>query len=743
MADDLYQSWHQAKLWALLPAVYRNMDAPAPGVTGPLQELINRIGAQVAVLRRSIDRLGENQSIETCDDWAVPYIGDLVATRLVSCLDARGRRTQVAKTIYYRRRAGTLGLLEELVSDIAVRDARAVEFFRRLGRTRHQFDTAIGNAYAIDADSWTGKTNYLPGQIIVNGANAYVVAMGGVSAASGGPSGGGNGIVDGTVTWNFYNSAATFAPTVIQGLAGANSRTPLGGLADLRSAPAAAFTDSAFDEFAHTADLRAGAQLFGRQNISHLGVFVWWLHTYAISGATPCAGKLAAGQNSPCYTFDPSGRQIPLYAPTSRTAGSYGGDWVSPDPWQLPLAISAPLYGAYPDRCYGAAFSIGLGGAALPRMGLTLHPEIGQFSFTSAPPSGAMQSNYVFALMSTAGAGAFPSTAVSAVVLPANTVAIAKDTDLVQALNAITGDVAIAFQNSITYTGTSDVWSIGAHTVALGAIFGQRPLVRWQAGGGSWTFNGAGGNLILQGFWLQGANITLTGSFASVTLQLMTLDPGTSGQGALYATAVDGLSLTPTHLIIEASVQTLTLERCITGPILAQNKGIVETMTASDSIVQAIQTGANVYALSNQLGTISLARCTIIGANTVHQLDASDCILDGVTIVEDLQHGCVRFSALGQGSQVHQPYRCVTIPNLAPIFYSRHFGDPNYARLSRLADSQIVNAETGDTILGGADDGAEMGAWQSEGVTLKRQGLVLKFEEFAPLGVFPVWIDAD
>ena len=40
---------------------------------------------------------------------SIPYIGDLLATRLVSCLDARAQRLDVAKTIYYRRRAGTLG----------------------------------------------------------------------------------------------------------------------------------------------------------------------------------------------------------------------------------------------------------------------------------------------------------------------------------------------------------------------------------------------------------------------------------------------------------------------------------------------------------------------------------------------------------------------------------------------------------------------------------------------------------
>ena len=151
MVDDGYTAWYQAKLWQLLPGVYRNLDSGTATVPGPLQELLNRIGAETATVRRSIDRLWENQSIETCDDWVVPYIGDLLATRLVSCLDARAQRLDVAKTIYYRRRAGTLGVLEELAADIAGRDARVVEFFRRLGRTRHQFDPPIGNVFVASA----------------------------------------------------------------------------------------------------------------------------------------------------------------------------------------------------------------------------------------------------------------------------------------------------------------------------------------------------------------------------------------------------------------------------------------------------------------------------------------------------------------------------------------------------------------------------------------------------------------
>src|SRR5882672_457713 len=143
MPDDRYAAYYAAKLWALIPAVYRALDSE-PAEPGPLAEIVDRIGAQAAVMRRSIDRLWEDQSIESCDDWIIPYIGDLLATRLVACLDARAQRLDVAKTIYYRRRKGTVALLEELAADIAGRDARAVEFFRRLARTRHCFDPPIG-----------------------------------------------------------------------------------------------------------------------------------------------------------------------------------------------------------------------------------------------------------------------------------------------------------------------------------------------------------------------------------------------------------------------------------------------------------------------------------------------------------------------------------------------------------------------------------------------------------------------
>src|SRR5712692_8501975 len=141
---DHYEIYYADKLWNLLPAIYRALDTDAFDKNGPLREMVNRIGAQAAILRRSMDRMWEDQSIETCDDWVIPYIADLLATNLVASLDARGQRLDVAKTIYYRRRKGTVALLEEVATDITGWDARVVEFFRRLGRTRHGFDPEIG-----------------------------------------------------------------------------------------------------------------------------------------------------------------------------------------------------------------------------------------------------------------------------------------------------------------------------------------------------------------------------------------------------------------------------------------------------------------------------------------------------------------------------------------------------------------------------------------------------------------------
>jgi len=68
--------------------------------------------------------------------------------------------------------------------------------------TQNQFSAPYQVLPVVTAP-WVGSTAYSLGQKIVNGGNAYYCTSTGTSAASGGPSGTGTGIVDGTCVWKY------------------------------------------------------------------------------------------------------------------------------------------------------------------------------------------------------------------------------------------------------------------------------------------------------------------------------------------------------------------------------------------------------------------------------------------------------------------------------------------------------------------------------------------------------------
>jgi hypothetical protein len=148
-------------------------------------------------------------------------------------------------------------------------------------------------------------------------------------------------------------------------------------------------------------------------------------------------------------------------------------------------------------------------------------------------------------------------------------------------------------------------------------------------------------------------------------------------------------------------------------------------------------------ALGFSSGTVGLVRTTVMGATRTHRLEASESILDDVASVEDPQHGCVRFCTYAQGSSLHAPYRSVRVAPSAPLFVTRLYGRPGYARLRRDADTLMLAPTEHDSVLRGARDGSEPGAFCSEKTALKRRGLAQKFQEYMPIGLWPVWIDAD
>ena len=124
------------RLYQLLPAIHRLRDA---GQGEPLRALLAVVEEELEALESDTARLYDNWFIETCDEWTVPYIGDLVGARPIRPVPSAGVSTRawVANTLAYRRRKGTALVLEQLARDVTGWPAAAVEFFQRLATTQH------------------------------------------------------------------------------------------------------------------------------------------------------------------------------------------------------------------------------------------------------------------------------------------------------------------------------------------------------------------------------------------------------------------------------------------------------------------------------------------------------------------------------------------------------------------------------------------------------------------------------
>lgn len=797
--DDGYDAYYADRLWQLMPAVYRTADSSLDA-SGPLRELLNRIAAQVAVIRRSIDRLWADQSIETCDDWVIPYLADLLGVNLVSNLDARAQRLDVAKAIYYRRRKGTLPVLEEIAQDFTGWTARVSEGFRRLARTRHGLDPALGPAA-------------FPGS----------------------------------------------RPAEVAQLLRAESLTGLltggaaGGLADLRSSHGATLAGSAFDEGFHMADVRAGRGALGHARIPDLLVFVWRLMSFTVTAGTPVEVSGHPGQ----YVFDPAGRRIPLFLPPAPDLDDFTGAQPGPREWQVPGPLSRSLeaaltgQGTSPRRPYpadGIPARYGLGGNWQLAQ---VRPETGQFAVTPASAAQTAQPlsvRYQYGFPAMMGAGPYDRG-----LLPHPPAVIGTE-------RAVKGGAGLA--EAITEAGTTGTVTLGdssdpdcatypalanagSHTAPIVSLLvragpGMRPVLRPPRGSAPWVITGGGeAHLVLDGLTLAGCDIVLRGSFDTVRLTACTIDPGTAALGdPPLAQAADGTSLAPCRIFVEAdpdadpgergAIRRLCVDHCILGPVRTRFGGSVETLAITDSIVQGLPatcgatfTPADVFdpsALATSLlsadplsaalrarfprvvredlrayrarslagqrpglprtvlaalnalvespdgeaiatralleqsypvplgvaaiavadATVQLTRVTVLGRVSAHRLRATDSILAGRITVEDTQEGCVRFSAYARGSVIPRPHQSATIPAGAPIFTSDAYGQPGYAQLLETADAAINGGTPGALISAGAETGSELGAFSASLNPVKEQGLLAKYAEYMPLGLMPV-----
>ncbi|MGF6789693.1 hypothetical protein [Paraburkholderia sp. 35.1] len=146
-------------IYALLPVATRTQDAEAGG---SLLNLLSVLAAQARLIDADLEQLYDDLFIQTCAPWVIPYIGELIgyrAVRPIPPLNATAR-ADVADTIGYRRRKGTLAVLDQLGFDLTGWPTVAVEFFARLAVSQYvRNHVRAGNA-CVDVHGFQSAADF-------------------------------------------------------------------------------------------------------------------------------------------------------------------------------------------------------------------------------------------------------------------------------------------------------------------------------------------------------------------------------------------------------------------------------------------------------------------------------------------------------------------------------------------------------------------------------------------------------
>jgi hypothetical protein len=760
IAVDGFNTYFAERLWEMIPEMYRHEDglAARPGV---LRAMVELMAEQASVLRRSQDRLWDDQFAELCDDWALPYIADLVGARLVAALDQRARRVVVAKTIHYRRRAGTMGLLEQLAIDVTGWDAVVREQFRRLGRTRYLLDPApsrfAGRVSRTMPGGWADLRLVRAAELAGGPVDEYhytadVRRHRGTDGRFGIPK----------LAVHLYRLAVyeMIGVTPFDRGAGRYAFDPAG-----RDIPLFSPHRRVAGEWQHAREWDLAAPMSCRV----LGDAAYEI-TEALLFAVRAAGLSASATNDlrkllgmriggesrllRLITAVAQAANVPALTAAAMFARIRDGALVADCGCSALLAPSLPVGapaapaalrvvrspGGPVFRPEIAAASLdGWPALTLPTKVIAVDPALGRLAFLSGVSPTSVSVDYYYGFSGNIGAGPYdrrdadeplPVTLPPAPPTPPETTPLGGG-GLTAALLPL--DTRARILDSASYTPIAD--RVGVEKMKVVAAHGQRPYLRL---GASWILDAGtktDSTLLLDGLWIgsrvAGRAVVLRGDYETVVVDRCTIDPGNLRlNGTTELPAVE--------LLIEGHIERLIIKRSIVGPIRAQSaNGVVESLEICDSIVQsidpavpAVMVGAFASAIS--AGDITICNSTVFGDVAVNRLSASGSIVTGVVTVVDAQRGCFRFSAAMITSTLprrYESYLFESDPTFA--FTSTRFGQPAYGQLSAGAPAPLRR---------GAEDGAEMGAFAFLGNPRKLEGLAAKLEEFMPFGLVPIYI---
>lgn len=709
------------RLFELLPVVYRQRDAEQGW---PLRALLRVIAEQVDVVEDDIEQLYANWFIETCEDWVVPYIGDLIGYRLPEAVeDGDGRtseaelaltsilipRREVANTIRYRRRKGTLALLELLAADVAAWPARAVEFFKLLGLTQPLNHLRLERGRTVDVREMDALER-LDGPFDQSAHTVEVrrivspIAQGRYNIPS-----------VGLFVWRLESYSVTLTQAYCSESNGPHC-----------------YTFSA---------LGNDVQLYNRPQPEH--------------EPTSIAGEL----NLPT--------PIRRRSLETRIDDYYGGDrsvyiWVGDElqPIRAEQVVVADLsgwqYRARPGE-------------------VALDPQLGRISFhPGEEPEQDVWVYYHYAFSADVGGGEY-NRPLSRPATDHVVYRVGRDEELTQINQALERwrhdqaeeeapsdrlrSAVIEVTDSRVYAERLNIELATDERLYLRAANRKRPIIfilDWQPGRpDSLRVTGEPGScLTLDGLMIAGRGVRLNGELADVSIRHSTLLPGWE-----IGPDCEPVSESEPSLEIYGKTGCVTIDKSILGSIRVHQDEVTTDpipIFLRDSILDATSPelealGAPGWPAAHVVLTVQ--RSTVFGYIETHAIElAENSIFIGVIRVRRRQRGCMRFCYVTPESRTPRRYNCQPDlveralrsrhPNIdpteleraldcerlrvAPQFNSVRYGRPDYCQLAHACADEIKR---------GADDQSEMGVFKSLYQPQRTGNLRARLEEYTPAGM--------
>lgn len=737
------------RLYGLLPAIYRVRDHQRGE---PLRALLGVIETEFDRVEEDIEGLYDNWFIETCEEWVVPYIGELLNVRPIRSVESArlSLRGYVANTLAYRRRKGTAMVLEQLARDTTGWAARAVEFFERLATTQHlnhvrlsrpatvavrdaasaalvdsAFDPAAHFADVRSIALRRGRHNIPNVGLFLWRLQSYPIGSVGIG-----------GKVNDLVTARKEESGAFF------------TFSPLGLKVPLFNPPRTEETIAHLAEEHNVPGILRGPEL--RRELDSLRRVV----------RSPAAERRAA----PRRFMTPDKPALRVYVGTAHNpvpvpqediyicdipdAASPPRLAVAIDPERGRLAFPPALQPSEAFVTFSYGFSGDLGGGPYDR-----YPTVDDAFRSPDWQAGVAHLSYEPGISGTIH-GNLASAVAEWHAQPAETCGVIAIMDSVTEAGpagSALPDLEIRVPKGSQLLIVAAGWPLQDAPGSSGArerrrgVFDARGVRPHYVGklvfkGTAPTDSAARGSVVLNGLLVEGAVTVADGNLGRLEISHGTVVPPRNG-----------ISVPTGNGRLE-----LVLRRSIVGPVAIPNA--IHGLSLTDCIVDAGASG--VPAVDALRSPLAMERCTVFGNCRAKWVEVSNTIFTATLQAERRQQGCVRFSFVRHGSLAPKKYCCQpdmeiqrqlaraaetarkagrvpgenerafiraqVIAALEPMFTSAAYGDPGYAQLELSCPAPIRE---------GAEDGSEMGAFSFLMQPQREQNLRTALEEYLRLGL--------